>query len=199
MRDKLNSPLHLEGRSVVLEEIQPKYFPYVIKWRNDPKLNRFLNQSFVLTMELEKKWYEEVYLKDDTQGFLIMIDKETSTPFGTTGWTDMDTNKKQCIAGRLLLGDQKYISHPAFLEHCFVIADYRYSLVDIEYAHIVNNNSKAVHHNKIIGYLPNEGKIQYPEELFVNGMEQTEFYRTKEMYLKVRKKIYEHLGDALFT
>ena len=68
MREKIK----LEGKLVTLEEIEPKFFPYVIKWRNDPKLNRYLNQPFVLTEELERKWYEEKYLPDDTQGFLIV-------------------------------------------------------------------------------------------------------------------------------
>lgn len=198
-RDKLKNPLRLEGKAVILEEVQPKYFPYVIEWRNNPELNKFLNQPFKLTMELEQKWYEEKYLPDDTQGFLILIDKETGTPFGTTGWTDMDLVKNQCIAGRLLLGNHNYSDHPAFFEHGFLIADYRYSLVDVEYAHVVNDNAKALNHNKILGYVPNKGEIQYPHELFVRGMHQTEFYRTKEMYLKVRKNIYERLGDALFS
>ena len=198
-RDKLKNPLRLEGKSVILEEIAPKYFPYVIEWRNNPELNKFLNQPFKLTMELEQKWYEEKYLPDDTQGFLILIDKATGTPFGTTGWTDMDLSQKRCIAGRLLLGNHDYSDHPAFLEHCFVIADYHYSLIDVEYSHIVIDNSRALKNNKILGFIPNKGEIQYPHELFVNGMEQIEFYRTKEMYLKVRKNIYERLGDALFS
>ena len=33
MIDKNNFPLRLEGKTVILEEIQPKYFPYVKKWQ----------------------------------------------------------------------------------------------------------------------------------------------------------------------
>lgn len=35
MRDKLKNPLRLEGETVVLEEISPKYFPYVINANRD--------------------------------------------------------------------------------------------------------------------------------------------------------------------
>ena len=40
--------VRLEGRYVILEEVQPKYFPYIIEWRNNPENNRFLNQRLIL-------------------------------------------------------------------------------------------------------------------------------------------------------
>ena len=87
----------LEGKYVRLEEISPKYFEKVIEWRNNPELNKFLNQPFKLTMELEKQWYEEKYLNDMTQGLLIMVDKKNNLPFGTIGWTDYDSAKKYVL------------------------------------------------------------------------------------------------------
>lgn len=199
MIDKNNFPVRLEGKTVILEEIQPKYFSYVIEWRNNPELNKFLNQPFKLTQELEQKWFEEVYLKDDTQGLWIIIDKEKNIPFGTTGYTDLDREKRVIIGARLLLGNESYAHHPAFLESCFVSADYMYQLADVQYAHVVKNNRKSLRLNKIVGVIPNTGEIKYPNELLRNGMEQIELYRTKEMYLKVRKKIFENLNDSLFS
>lgn len=40
----------LEGKYVRLEEFSPKYFEKVIKWRNNPENNKFLNQPFKLTI-----------------------------------------------------------------------------------------------------------------------------------------------------
>ena len=199
MIDKNNFPVRLEGKSVILEEIQPKYFSYVIEWRNNPELNKFLNQPFKLTQELEKKWFEEVYLKDDTQGLWIIIDKEKNIPFGTTGYTDLDRENRTIIGARLLLGNESYAHHQAFLESCFVSADYIYRLADIQYGHVVKNNRRAFRLNKVVGFIPNTSEIKYPQELLVNGMEQIELYRTKEMYLKTRKKIFENLNDSLFS
>ena len=66
--------VRIEGKFVILDELQPKYFKYIIKWRNDPELTRYLNQPFKLTMELQTKWYEEKYLNDKSQGLFVMID-----------------------------------------------------------------------------------------------------------------------------
>lgn len=199
MIDKNNFPLRLEGKSVILEEIQPKFFPYVIEWRNNPELNKFLNQPYELTFELEQKWFEEVYLKDDTQAFLLIIEKKTQTPFGTTGYTDLDRKNRLNIGARLLIGNENFAQHPAFIEGLIISSDYFYKFVDVQYSHVVKKNVKALRMSKFLGYVQNKGEIKFPHELFVNGMEQVEFYRTKEMYLKVRKRIFENLQDSLFS
>lgn len=199
MADKKNEPLRLEGRAVILEEVSPKYFPYIVEWRNDPALNKFLNQPFKLTLEMERKWYEEVYLPDDRQLLWVIIDKATQTPIGTTGHTHMDFEKRRCIGARTLLGNQKFANQPAFLEGFFVGSVHMHGFADVQYIHVVKENRKALQLNKFMGFVPNDGEIQYPEELFVNGMEQIELYRTKEMFYETRQKIFGRLGDALFS
>lgn len=187
--------LRLEGKTVILEEIQPKYFPYVIEWRNNPENNRFLNQPFKLTMELQTKWYEEKYLNDMSQGLLIMIDKSTNIPFGTIGWTDYDPEKQICIEGRALVGNYAYRGSKQMTEGYLVFQDYMYDYMSVEKAfiHVVDENKKVISLNKRWGYVKNTGEIQFPNELFVNGMKQTEYIRTNEQYKKARKKIIKIL------
>lgn len=187
--------LVLEGKYVRLEEVQPKYFPYVIEWRNNSENNRFLNQPFKLTMELQTKWYEEKYLKDFSQGLFIMVDKNNDTPFGTIGWTDYDPNEKICIAGRALVGNPDYRSTKEMTEGYLIFQDYMYEKMNIEfsYIHVVNENKKVISLNKRWGYVPNVGTIRFPNELLVNGMHQTEYIRSFEQYDRARKKIIKIL------
>ena len=199
MRDKLKNPLRLEGKTVILEEVSPKYFPYVIEWRNNPELNKFLNQPFKLTPELEQKWYEEKYLPDDTQGFLIVVDKKTDKPIGTQGWANMDFEKRICTGERLILGDRDFQGAPSFLESFFTIGDYLYDFVDTMYGHVVKQNKHTMNLNILVGWKMNENKIQFPENLLVNGMEQFEIYRTKEMFLKAKGRILGRFSDTLFA
>ena len=189
----------LEGRSVILDEIQPKYFSYVVEWRNNPELNKYLTQPFKLTVELEKKWYEENYLQDDSQMLWILIDKKNLKPFGTAGYTDLNLKEKICIGGRLLLGEQEYSNHPAFIESFFVGSDYVYQFIDVQYTHIVREHKKALQLNKMFGFVKNIGEIKYPQKLARDDVKLVEMYRTKEMYLKVRARLFENLGEALFT
>ena len=198
-RDRKKNPLILEGNTVILKEVLPIYFPYVIEWRNNPELNRFLNQPFVLTMELEQKWYEEKYLPDPAQGFMIVIDKKSGKPMGTQGWANMDFVAKKCTGERLILGDRNFKGAPSFLESFFTLGDYLYQFVDVMYAHVVKQNKHTLNLNFMLGYKINDGEIQYPEELFVNGMEQIEIYRTKEMYQTAKTRIFERFKKSLFS
>lgn len=34
--------IELTGQFVILKEIQPEFFKYIIEWRNNSKLNKFL-------------------------------------------------------------------------------------------------------------------------------------------------------------
>lgn len=201
MRNKQKEPLKLVGRGVVLEEIRPEYFEPVIRWRNDPGLNHFLNQPESLTMEMETSWYENCYLPDDTQGFLVMVDKKSGVPFGTIGWTDMDIQRRQCVGGRLLLGNPAYRNSGQFMESFFVFGDYLYQFVDCLYGHVGVKNRRAIYLNKMLGYHPNEGTIEYPEELYVKGdhsRPQTEYMRTREEYEQMKARLLPTLSAILY-
>ena len=190
--------LIIDGNLVRLEEVRPEFFKYIIEWRNNPDYNKFLNQSFRLTLALQEKWYNK-YLGDKTQGLFVMVDKKNNVPFGTFGWTNLDCINKECIEGRLLVGNLKYRSSAELLESVLLQNDYLYRDIDIEmmYIHIVDNNKKVISFNKRWGYKENLGLIHFPNELLVNGMKQTEYYRTKEQYMLARKKIVTILESFL--
>ena len=116
--------LVLEGKNVYLEEVQPKYFSSIISWRNNPENNRFLNQPFKLTMELQKRWYENTYLEDASQGLLVAVDKSNETPFATLGWTDYNADEGIAIVGRLLVGEHIYRGSLRWLEAAMIVNDF---------------------------------------------------------------------------
>lgn len=184
------NPLKIVGKTVILEEIQPKYFADVIRWRNDKELNQFLNQPFELTMELQEKWFAQ-YVKDDTQGLLIMIDKKTQEPFGTIGWTDLDLEEKVCINGRLLVGNKKYNGSVQFIEGLLLSSDYLYDDVGVNrmYGYAAKENTKIIIFNKKLGFFENKAQCKYPEELCVNGIEQIELIRNKNKYAEIKENL----------
>ena len=173
---------------VNLEEVSAIYFPYIIAWRNDPVNNRYLNQPFHLDMEKQRAWYER-YMADDTQGLLVVIDKENDTPFATMGWTDYDAERHRCITGRLLVGDHRYRGSAHFAEATLLFADYVYDTlgVDVCYAHIVCENAASLRYHEKYGFRRNEGEMQFPEERIVNGMEQVEYLRWRADWRGVRE------------
>ena len=187
--------IRLDGQSVYLAEAVEAYFPYIIAWRNDPENNRYLNQPFLLTMEKQCVWYE-YYCTDPTQGLLIVVDKETDTPFATMGWTDYDSERRRCITGRLLVGDRRYRGSLLFAEASFLFAGYMYSAFDVDtcYAHIVHENIASIRYHEKYGFHRNDGVVQFPDELIVNGMRQGEYVRSQADWLSVREHIAQRLS-----
>lgn len=183
--------VRIEGKFVILDELQTKYFKYIIKWRNDPELTRYLNQPFKLTMELQTKWYEEKYLNDKSQGLFVMIDKATNVPFGTLGWTDWDEKSKVCIEGRALVGNPDFRGSKEMTEGYLLLNEYVYETLGVKnvYIHVVNDNKKVISLNKRWGFHEHDGEPKYPHELFVNGMHQTEYVRTYDEYKSIKEKI----------
>lgn len=186
----LKDVIQIIGKHVRLEEINASFFKYIIKWRNTKDFNRFLNQPFELNMELEEKWYRD-YVIDETQGLLVMIDKDNNVPFGTIGWTDFDKNKHQCVWSRLLVGDMRYRGSIPFIEGLMLCMDYLYDSMEalIIYSHVVKENKASMKLQKRFGYEINCGKCEYPEHLRILEDTMVEIYCKKNTYEKARREI----------
>lgn len=187
--------IQLDGKSVYLVEVVETYFPYIIAWRNDPLNNRYLNQPFQLTMEKQRAWYEH-YCSDLAQGLLIVVDKETDVPFATMGWTDYDSVQRICITGRLLVGDRRYRGSLLFAEASLLFADYMYGALNVDtcYAHIVRDNIASIRYHEKYGFHQNDGVVQFPDEIIVNGMRQEEYVRSKADWISVRERIAQSVA-----
>lgn len=182
----MNNKIQLIGKTVILDEVQPKYFEPIIGWRNNSENNKFLNQPYKLTLELQQEWYKK-YLEDYTQGLFVLIDKRDKVPFGTMGWTDFDKDQQICITGRLLIGNMKYRGSLYFQEAAKLFNDYLYKAnnIKIMYAHVMKENIASIKWHEKWGYNINK-KFKFPQEHIVNGVEQIEFYRRFNDYYKTR-------------
>lgn len=171
-----NRNVRIEGKYVIVEEVQPKYFEKIIEWRNNPEFNKFLNQPYKLTMELQQKWYEK-YLEDFTQGLFVVVDKNTGKPFATIGYTDFDREEKVLISGRLLVGEVEYRGSKEWNESIEIVYKYFSNNLKITtvFSHVVKDNIASIKWHLKHGFKKNEGVPQYPHELVVNGMEQDEY------------------------
>ena len=57
--------ISLSGDLVRMKEMDEEDFDEVIAWRNNPEVNRYLNQPYKLTYEMQAKWYNEKYSVSD--------------------------------------------------------------------------------------------------------------------------------------
>jgi RimJ/RimL family protein N-acetyltransferase len=87
-----------------LKKIRKEDLKQIVKWRNDSKIIRFNTQFFLLNMELQKKWFEEITKKNSkSKMFVFKYGKEI---VGIGGLIHYDyQNKSADIA--IILGEKK--------------------------------------------------------------------------------------------
>ncbi len=193
----LNLKQHvIEGCLVNLRGINESDHDTIVRWRNDPDNNRFLNQTFKLTKELQHNWYINNYLPSNDLLFMF-IDKKDGMRFGTIGLTDFNQKEQVGIAGRLLIGEKKYRSTPEMLEANLCFYDFLFNDLRLErvYCHIVKENKKAIALDSKLGFELNRSDTRFPQYLKVNNMEQHEMVMTQETFEKAKlrlKPIVDH-------
>ena len=183
-----------------MTELEPKFFEYVVKWRNDKELNKYINQPFVLTLELEKNWYEQKYLNDPSQMLYIMIDRVTNTPFATMGYVDYDADEKICISARLLAGERKYQGTSNLIEGLFLFFNHVYNGLKVEtiYSHVVRENLMSLRLQKRFGFFENTSDSpRFPEYLKASSFPMVEIIGTRETFEMSRKTIEKFLNEML--
>src|SRR5665648_191297 len=181
--------INLRGKFVNLRSINESDFVRLIEWRNDPEINRYLNQPYRLTMELQYKWYEEKYLKSNDILFII-IETKNKKRIGTIGINDLNYKRKIGVIGRLLIGEENYKASIELMEANILFYDYLFYEFKLKklYCHVVIENKKVIIIDKKFGFVPTE-KIIFPNYYNVNGMKLIEMVNTKVQYEKAKKKI----------
>jgi RimJ/RimL family protein N-acetyltransferase len=176
----------VKGQFVTLKPIDESDFEEIIRWRNDPDINRYLNQSYRLDLDLQKKWYNESYLNSNDILFIIIANEEKKK-IGTIGINDLNLEKKIGILGRLLIGEVEYRGSKELIEAMVLMYDYIFNDLMVEnlYGHCVIENEKVLSFDKKFGFLPTVETV-FPQYCHVNSMNLIEMVNKPQAYASVR-------------
>jgi RimJ/RimL family protein N-acetyltransferase len=172
---------YLEGDFVYLKEMTEGDFADVIKWRNNTENNKYLNQDFVLTQDLQLKWYER-YLESENE-ILYIIHNKNGKGIGTLGATDIDLKNHELVVGRLLIGEANYRLGPYLIETCKLFYDYFFYELEIEriYGYVVKENKNARALDRNFGFVETN-KIAHPNHSQIGDFDILEIINTPTTY-----------------
>lgn len=89
---------------IVLSEIKKKDLELLKKWRNNPRILKFNTQYFLLNMEHQKRWFDEI--KDKGTKSKMFVFRYRNKTIGVGGLIHLDNkNKNADIA--IILGESK--------------------------------------------------------------------------------------------
>jgi len=88
---------------ITIDEFPPDRLAEIVRWRNDPAVNRYLRQG-ILTLEEVQEWYTQYFARAENKLFAVYADK-ILIGYGT--WEHIDTTHRSCEIG-IVIGAPHY-------------------------------------------------------------------------------------------
>ena len=99
--DKQISSTYTRGEKVFLREMTRDDADYIVKWRNDPAIQKWMFNRDHITKEGHLRWFEN---RENRIDFMI-CEVRSDKPIGTVNFTNIEKQKAE--AGKML-GDKSY-------------------------------------------------------------------------------------------
>lgn len=142
----------LIGNNVILREIEDDDLKYIVNWRNDVDILKWLFSYLPLSLSKQRRWYER-YLSDDTSQIFIIEQKQESKSIGTIGLTGIDHKNQKAEIGILI---EKGAQNSGFgLESIKMLLDYAFDEMNLRKitARLFQDNIPAIKLYEKIGFV----------------------------------------------
>ncbi len=92
----------LRGERVMLRPMREEDAEWIVRWRNDPEIRKWLFSTDPLTVQSHLRWFRRP--KADRLDFVICL-RESERPIGTVNFINIDFQNAKAEAGKML-GDR---------------------------------------------------------------------------------------------
>ena len=95
----------IQGKRVVLREVEDSDLEVMTRWRNDPEINKYFFTHEPTTVERQRQWIASNRERKDEKLFIIASADNPKRPIGTVGLVHIDHHHRRAEWGRFLIGD----------------------------------------------------------------------------------------------
>ena len=167
---------------MVLRQVGLGDIEQIRQWRNSTEVSKYMEFRDHITPEMQTMWFEKMCQKGDY--YFMAIWKGESV--GVINLKDIDNAKGTAEGGLFLVAKFTLNSHLPYLASiCSMEFAYNKLGLNKIYAHILDENKRAVRYNLSFGYEPTEK---------VNATGNRLFVQTRESYKYKVSKIKKVLG-----
>ena len=144
LKNSLPDNIILKEKNIFLRPLTKKDSRLIVKWRNNPEIQRWFFSSEQFTLENQVRWYEEYKRKEDARCFIIC--EKRGKPIGTVSLYDIDLKKKSAQFGRLLIGEAQYRGRGYAKQATKAIIRYAFCKLKLKrvFLEIFKDNIKAI-------------------------------------------------------
>lgn len=172
--------MKLTKYGVTLNRVTEDKIELIRKWRNDPKISKFMEFQDHITSEMQKVWFEKIN-NDNNYFFLIEFEGQE---IGMINIKDIDPLKKEGEGG-IFIYNEDYLNSDISFRSSLCITDFIFESLKLKTvcAHIRKDNKRAITYNKLLGF-----KISNNQENVLNqryDLIHEHYLKQKEIILRL--------------
>jgi ribosomal-protein-alanine N-acetyltransferase len=141
----MESPIIVKGNSVNLTLPVEDDIEYLIKWINDPEINKYLRfPNRIFFRKDEEEWLESIRKNQEGLKIFIIRDVEQSRPMGTIGLHNIDKYNGHAELGYLLAKERWGKGH--MTEAVSLMVNYGFQVLNLRkiYAFVKEGNIASI-------------------------------------------------------
>lgn len=176
--------MEISGYGVTLRRLTEDKIEMVRNWRNDPKIQQYMEFRDYITPEMQKKWFERIN-NDNNYYFIIVYEGKE---IGLINIRDIDYEKKTGEPG-IFIYDDEYLNTDVPMRASFCMGDFIWGTLKLEkmHIHVLRDNKRAIIMNKAFGYKLADGQEDVENQLYLLTKENSsnpKVEKLKKMCLK---------------
>jgi len=132
--------MEISGYGITLRRLTEDKIEMVRNWRNDPKIQQYMEFRDYITPEMQKKWFERIN-NDNNYYFIIIYEGKE---IGLINIKDIDNTRNEGEAGVFIYDDEFLNTDVSYRAH-IVLFDYFYDIIGLKNitSHILIDNNRA--------------------------------------------------------
>lgn len=167
----------ITGLCLNLVPLNEKILPDIVRLRNQDRSRYYLNQNLILTLDMQKKWYDD-YLKRLNDIYWCIQNKE-GIIIGTIRLYDI--TKNDCNQGSFILDENYSMGLPYALETELITLDFAFNILKIK--EVINEDRID---NKMMNSISKKMGFKFEKKINIRDIEYNR-YILKEEDLKLER------------
>lgn len=154
--------MELTKYGITLRRLTEDKIEMVRQWRNDPKIQQYMEFRDYITPEMQAAWFKRIN-NDNNYYFIIVYEgKEV----GLINIKDIDYDQKTGEPG-IFIYDDDCLDSDVALRASLCMGDFIWDVLNLEslYIHVLRDNTRAIKYNLLRGY-----KLAENQELVQNQL-----------------------------
>lgn len=172
----------IEGYGVKLHRLTHDKIELVRRWRNHPKISRYMEFRDEITPEMQEVWFRKI---DNDRNYYYIMEAE-GKEIGLINVRDVDFEKMEGEGG-IFIWDDDFLNSTYSFRSSLAINDYVFKVLGLKsvIAHILSDNKRAIQYNLALGFVKSAGQEDVYNQEYTLTLEN--FKKKKKSLLRLLK------------